>query len=251
LAKPFVVVEVSRSGASRLLGGRKREAAAAVECLFAGARRVTEVSQADIAAACGAVGVDSATRLRKEFKPLYGRYLDHCFEDRELSSEESENLEHLQRILELDDGDVAGVQDDVAISVYGSAVADVLQDLQIDPDEAAFLARLREELRLPASKAERILDDGRFEARSRARDLATSADDTFVQRRSAAGDFTGRSTTSIEAAINDALSKAHRAIPQLHWFEVSQLSGYVEGGAASQWYVVLQAGIEKDDQGSK
>jgi flavin-binding protein dodecin len=247
LARPFVAVELSRSGAARLLGGRKREAGAAVESLLAQASRISEVSQADVAEACAALGVDSPSRVRKEFKSLYGRYLDHCFEDRNLSTEESAELEHLQRILELSDSDVAGVQDDVAISVYGSAVDEVLEDLRIDLEEAEFLARLREQLHLPASKAERILGDHRFEARERARYRATSADDTFTHRRAPAGDFTGRSTTNIEAAINDALSKATLATPQLHWFEVTQISGYVGDASASQWYVVLQAGLEQDD----
>ncbi len=251
MARPFVAVEVPRSGARRLLGGRKREASAAVESLLARASRVTEVNQTDVDEACAAVGVDSPSRVRKEFKSLYSRYLHHCFEDRKLSTEESEELEHLQQILGLSDSDVAGVQDDVAISVYGSAVAEVLEDLRIDPEEAEFLARLREELHLRESKAERILQDGRHEARGRARHQATSQDDTFVHRRSSAGDFTGRSTTNIEDAINDALSNAALATPQLHWFEVTQISGYVDNGVASQWYVILRAGIERDDRGSE
>ena len=249
MARPFVAVEVARSSAKRLLGGRKREAGAAVESLLARASRVVEVSQADVDEACVALGVDSPSRVGKEFKSLYRRYLHYCFEDRQLSVDESMELAHLQLILGLSNSDAAGVQDDVAIRVYGSAVAEVLEDLRIDPEEAEFLARLREELHLPESKAERILKDGQQEARGRARHQATSRDDTFVHRRSSAGDFTGRSTTSIEDAINDALSKAALATPQLHWFEVTQISGYVDSGVASQWYVTLQAGIDGDDQG--
>lgn len=251
MAEPFVAVQVLRSGPARLLGGRKREAGAAVEALLAAASRITEVSQADIAEACGALGLDSPSRAHKEFESLYGRYLDYCFEDRKLSTEESDDLGHLQKILGLSDTNVVGVQDEVAISVYGAAVAEVLEDLRIDPEEAEFLARLREELHLPESKAKRILEDGQVEARLHARDLATSVDDTFLHRRATAGDFTGRSTTSIEDAINDALSKASLVIPQLHWFELTQISGYVDKGAASRWYVILQAGIEKDDQRSE
>ena len=246
LAKPFVAVEVAQSGASRLLGGRKREACGAVESLLASATTITKVTQTDVDEACGSLGIDSSSRVRKEFKSLYGRYLDHCFEDRQLSAEESEELEHLQRILGLSESDVQGVQDDVAISVYGSAVRDVLDDLKIDPEEAEFLARLREELRLPLSKAERILQDGQSEARGRARSEATSLDDTFLRRRAVVADFTGRSNTGVEEAINDALAKATVAIPKLHWFEVTQISGYIDEGATSQWYVILQAGIGRE-----
>lgn len=231
----------------RLLGRRKAEAAAAVEALLAKAARITDVGQADVGAACGKCGVDSSRQVRKEFKTLYGRYLDFCFEDRKLSPEEAADLEHLKQILQLGDADVSSVQDDVAISVYGSAVAEVLEDLRIDPEEAEFLKGLRVELRLPESKAERILEDGARDARGRALQEATSSDRTFIKRREPAGEFTGRSKSGLEAAVDNALGKAGLAIPQLHWFEVTQLSGYVEGGATSQWYVVLQAGIRQED----
>ena len=69
-----------------------------------------------------------------------------------------------------------------------------------------------------------------------------------MERREAAGDFTGRSNDGLEAAVDDALSKAYLAIPQLQWFEVTQISGYVEDGKASQWYVILQAGIDRENR---
>jgi len=167
LSKPFVAVAVEAPGsdAARLPGGRERAAGAAVESLLARASRITEVSQADVDQACRALGVDSPSGVRNEFKSLYGRFLDHCFEDRRLSIEESEDLEHLQRILGLGDSDVGGVQDEAAIRVYGSTVAEVLEDLRIDPEETRFLARLREELQIPEWKAEqRIGEDDGLEA---------------------------------------------------------------------------------------
>ena len=139
------------------------------------------------------------------------------------------------------------MQDDVAIAVFGAAVTEVLADLRIDEQEAKFLKRLREELRLPLSKADRILEDGTRDARVRALHEASSGDTTFVKLRKPAGEFTGRSSNDMQSAVNDALGKAALAIPQLHWFEVTQMSGYVNDGALSQWYVVLQAGIEQND----
>ena len=244
MANPF---DESNKQSGRLVGRRKAEAASAVEAVLAKAGRITDVSQADVAAACAGCGVESSRQVRKEFKSLYGRYLDFCFEDRKLSPEESVDLEHLKQILQLGDADVSTVQDDVAISVYGAAVSEVLEDLRIDPDEAEFLKRLREELKLPDAKAERILEDGAREARGKAMHQATASDQTFVKRHEPAGEFTGRSTQGLEAAIDNALGKAGVAIPQLHWFEVTQLSGYVEDGATSQWYVVVNAGIRHDD----
>jgi flavin-binding protein dodecin len=133
----------------------------------------------------------------------------------------------------------------VAISVYGKAVAEVLADLKIDDEEAKFLPRLREELRLPMRKAERIIEDESRDARSRALQEATSTDSVFVEGREPAGEFTGRSTASLESAVGDALEKAGLAIPKLHCFEVTQISGYVKEREASHRYVVLQAGIKQ------
>ena len=45
-------------------------------------------------------------------------------------------------------------------------------------------------------------------ARDRALSQATSHDPYFVKRRAPAGQFVGRSTSSLEEAIDDALSKA-------------------------------------------
>ncbi|MBW2289050.1 MAG: PAS domain S-box protein [Deltaproteobacteria bacterium] len=175
MARPFDAVEVPEGGAAPLPGDRKRDAGAAVESLLARASRVTDVSRAEVDEACRALGVDSPSSVQSEFESLYGRFLDHCLEDRKLSAEESEDLEHLQGIFGLDDSDIAGVQDEAAIRVYGSAVAEVLEDLKIDPEEARFLARLRDELHLPEWKAERILDDGRSEVRARSLDQAMGA----------------------------------------------------------------------------
>ncbi len=251
MAGPFVAGGSNpRSSGPRLLGGRKRDACAAVESLLAEAGHVTEVTAEAVAEACRGAGVDSPTRLRKECKALYGRYLDHCFDDRKLSVEESHELDHLREILALSPRDVVSVQDDVSIGVYGRAVAEVLSDLRIDPEEAEFLARLREELRLDEGRATRILEDEQFDARRRARHEATTADEAFIHHRTPADDFTGRSAESLEAAVQDALGKAALAIPKLHWFEVRQIRGYVDGGGVSQWYVVVQAGIQRDDAGS-
>ena len=41
-------------------------------------------------------------------------------------------------------------------------------------------------------------------------------------------------------------AKATMAIPGLHWFEVTQIAGYVGDGTASSWHVTLQAGIRKE-----
>jgi hypothetical protein len=140
---------------------------------------------------------------------------------------------------------VSGVHDEVAVEVYGDAVDEVLEDFRLDDDEAAFLQRLREDLSLPEERAERILNRGAAVARDRALSQASSGDEYFAKHLEPAGQFVGRSTSSLQEAIDDALSKAVIAIPKLHWFEVMDLSGYVEQGRTSSWHVTVQAGIQQ------
>jgi flavin-binding protein dodecin len=121
----------------------------------------------------------------------------------------------------------------------------VLDDLRLDPEEEAFLRRLRQDLALSDGEAERIFESGRFDARGRALTRATSRDTELVERREPAGEFVGRSETGIEDAVADALEKAAVVVPSLHWFEIAEISGYVTEGRASGWHVTLRAGIRQ------
>ena len=136
--------------------------------------------------------------------------------------------------------------DEVAIEIYGKAVEEVLEDLKLDDDEAVFLRRLREDLALGEAEADQSYDRAALQARDKALSRATSRDEEFSRHRAPAGEFTGRSDTSLEDAITDGLAKAAVAIPNLHWFEVEELAGYVEEGRPSSWHVRLVAGIDSE-----
>ena len=73
---------------------------------------------------------------------------------------------------------------------------------------------------------------------------ATAVDPEFSVERASAGDFVGRSEESLELAISDALSRARLAIPRLHWFEVQNISGYVDDEGPKSWHVTVRAGIK-------
>jgi flavin-binding protein dodecin len=219
----------------------------AIESLLAEAECVRDVTPEVVSGVCAERGIDLRRRLQRGRRHLYRRYLRHCFEDMTLSEQESSELEHLRELLHLGPGDVASIHDEVAVEVYGEAVEEVLADFQLDEAEANFLGRLRQELELPEEQAERIYRRTASEARDRAMSQASSRDREFVSERQPAGEFTGRSTQGLEAAIDDALAKATLAVPSLHWFEVTQIAGYVHEGKASGWHVTVQAGIRNDD----
>ncbi|MGZ3287913.1 MAG: dodecin [Xanthobacteraceae bacterium] len=62
-------------------------------------------------------------------------------------------------------------------------------------------------------------------------------------------ELVGSSETSIEGAINSAISRANETIRHLRWFEVVQTRGHVENGKISHYQVTLKVGftMEKPD----
>jgi flavin-binding protein dodecin len=216
----------------------------AIEDLLAVCERLRDVSVQALDTLCADLGVELQRRYASDRKHLYRRYLAHCLEDKVLSEEENADLEHLRSLLHLEPEDVSAVHDEVAQEVYGKAVAEVLSDLRISPEEDVFLRRLRGELHLSESVAEDLLERGRRSARDVALRQASTLDPEFTVQRASAGEFIGRSNVSFEDAVTDALNKARIAIPHLHWFEVSNISGYVGEDGPRGWHVTVRGGIK-------
>jgi flavin-binding protein dodecin len=217
-----------------------------IEDLLASAERVRAVGGKAVQGVCANFGVDLRHKYLSDRKHLYRRYLAHCLEDRELSEQENADLEHLRSLLHLAMDDVVAVHDEVAREVYGKAIQEVLADLKLDPEEEAFLRRLRGELQISETVAGQLFAEGERNARDEVLREASSRDRLFLKEHTPAGEFTGRSTTTIEAAVADALAKATVAIPGLHWFELTQIAGYVEEGQPNGWHVILRAGVSPE-----
>ena len=60
-------------------------------------------------------------------------------------------------------------------------------------------------------------------------------------------EISGSSQTSIEDAIQTAVSRAGRTLRNLRWFEVLQTRGHLEGGKIQHYQVVLKIGFTIDD----
>jgi flavin-binding protein dodecin len=60
-------------------------------------------------------------------------------------------------------------------------------------------------------------------------------------------ELTGTSQSSIEDAINNALSRAARTLRNMRWFEVVETRGSIDAGAVSQWQVTIKVGFTMDD----
>jgi flavin-binding protein dodecin len=60
-------------------------------------------------------------------------------------------------------------------------------------------------------------------------------------------ELVGSSETSIEDAIQTAITRARQTLRNLHWFEVVQTRGHVENGEVRHYQVVLKAGLTLED----
>jgi flavin-binding protein dodecin len=53
----------------------------------------------------------------------------------------------------------------------------------------------------------------------------------------------GTSETSIEDAIQTAISKASRSLHHLRWFEVLETRGHIDSGRVAHYQVVIKVGF--------
>ena len=225
---------------SRLLGGGRT--VAEIEALLAAAPRICEVSPESVEQIAKRHGIDLGRRLAGPRRNLYRRFLEHCLLDCALSPEENADLAHLQKLLRLDDTDAAQTHDAVAQAVYGRAVAEVLRDQQLDPEERSFLERISADLALSPRVTAQIYEEGA--AQSRERYLARA----LVRPRSRAGTVAlpGSSEKSLENAICAALAEAARAIPDLASARLREIRTDVREGQVVRWHVVLETEVERE-----
>ena len=56
-------------------------------------------------------------------------------------------------------------------------------------------------------------------------------------------ELVGSSRTTIEDAVQNALTKAGESIRQIRWFQVTETRGYVEEGRVAFWQVTIKLGF--------
>jgi len=60
-------------------------------------------------------------------------------------------------------------------------------------------------------------------------------------------ELTGSSKTSMEDAIQNAITKASQTLRNLNWFQVVDSRGYIENGKVSYWQVTIKLGFRLED----
>jgi flavin-binding protein dodecin len=56
-------------------------------------------------------------------------------------------------------------------------------------------------------------------------------------------ELTGSSATSIQDAIENAISKAGETHDNMRWFEVVETRGHIENGKVAHWQVTVKIGV--------
>lgn len=56
-------------------------------------------------------------------------------------------------------------------------------------------------------------------------------------------ELVGSSPDGVEAAVKNALTRAHKTVRNMRWFEVAETRGYIEEGKISHWQVTLKVGF--------
>lgn len=60
-------------------------------------------------------------------------------------------------------------------------------------------------------------------------------------------ELTGTSSTNMEDAIKNAVSRAAKTVHNMRWFEMVGVRGHIENGAVGQWQVTLKIGFALDE----
>jgi flavin-binding protein dodecin len=131
--------------------------------------------------------------------------------------------------------------------VYGEAVEQVLQDHRLDPEERAFLERLRGDLGLAPDVAARLYEQGSEAARQRYLQRAVVPDSVIVASHGARLELSGESEKSLEDAVRAALDEALRALPKLSSAEVREIRTDLANGRIARWRVKLRASLDRAD----
>ena len=57
-------------------------------------------------------------------------------------------------------------------------------------------------------------------------------------------ELTGTSSTSIEEAVQNAISLAGESVRQMRWFEVLETRGTIDNGKVGEWQVTIKVGFK-------
>jgi flavin-binding protein dodecin len=60
-------------------------------------------------------------------------------------------------------------------------------------------------------------------------------------------ELTGSSSTTVEDAVQNAITKAAKSMRNMHWFQVMETRGHIADGKVAHWQVTVKIGFRLED----
>jgi flavin-binding protein dodecin len=60
-------------------------------------------------------------------------------------------------------------------------------------------------------------------------------------------ELTGSSSSTVEDAVQNAISKAAKTMRNMQWFQIMETRGHIAEGKVAHWQVTLKIGFRLDD----
>jgi flavin-binding protein dodecin len=60
-------------------------------------------------------------------------------------------------------------------------------------------------------------------------------------------ELTGSSSKSSDDAVQNAIVKASKTMRNMHWFQVTETRGHIDGGKIAHWQVTVKIGFTLED----
>ena len=60
-------------------------------------------------------------------------------------------------------------------------------------------------------------------------------------------EIVGTSPDGVDAAIRNAVTRAHRTLRNMDWFEMTEIRGHLADGQVADWQVTVKIGFRLDD----
>lgn len=155
--QPFEIKEPRQQNIfEKVLGKKKRQNAIVDINNLLAEKGVENVNDDDILAIADQYNFHFSKKYKNQLEEIYGNYLIYCLEDNHLSNEEIHHLQHLKRLLRLNDKDVNEIHEHIAGRIYQTEIDKVLDDRRLDEHERTFLEKLQNDLMLPEKYARQL-----------------------------------------------------------------------------------------------
>jgi len=158
----------------KIFGGKNKEQALAEVYNLLSRTNVLEVSYQDLHQITSKYNVKLHKDLSAELAQIYRAYLHFCLADSFLSDREINELQHLKKILMLNDQVVGIAHDEIAGELYKMEVEKAIEDGRLQDDEKQFLSKLQNDLKLTTSIAKKIYQSSASELVKKFMDEALS-----------------------------------------------------------------------------